>query len=55
MPRKVELPSGAIEYIDTPDEKTNKAALKGKKASDLTLNELKDLVYKIAKQLNLIE
>ncbi len=55
MPRKIELPSGAIEYVDTLDEKANKTTFKGKKAADLSNNDLKDLVYKIAKHLNLIE
>lgn len=55
MPKKIDLPNGATEYVDTSDEKNTKIAFKDKKAADLSLNEVKDLVYKIAKRLNLIE
>lgn len=55
MPKKINLPGGAIEIVDTPEEKQSKDKLKTrKKASDLTDTEIKELVFEIAKKLNLI-
>lgn len=55
MSKRIVKTNGAIEYIDTQEEKIFKTAHKGKAATDLNLNEVKELVYKIAKHLNLIE
>lgn len=55
MPEKITYPNGTIEIIDTPEEKQSKDKLKmRKKASDLTDTEIKELVFEIAKKLNLI-
>lgn len=55
MPQKINLPSGAVEIVDTPEEKQSKNKHKTKKkASDLTDAEVKELVFQIAKKLNLI-
>lgn len=55
MPRKITNPSGAIEIIDTAEEKQSKEKFKAiKKAEDLTNKEIGELVYEIAKKLNLL-
>ncbi len=55
MPEKITYPNGTIEYIDTAKEKQSKEKLKTKKkASDLTDIEAKELIFEIAKKLNLI-
>lgn len=55
MPQKVKHPSGAVEIVDTPEEKQSKNKLKTrKKAADLTDADVKELVFEIAKKLNLI-
>ena len=55
MPKRIENQSGAIEYIDTAEEKQSKEKHKAKKkGADLTLDEVKELVYLIAKKLNLL-
>ena len=55
MPKKINLPGGAVEVVDTPEEKQSKNRLKTrKKASDLSDAEVKELVFEIAKKLNLI-
>jgi len=55
------LPSGAIEIIQSPEEKENnkrikslKKNLKSKKDKDLTSSEVRDLVYAIAKHLKIL-
>lgn len=54
MPDKIIHKSGAIEHIATPKEKAIKAKHKDKKAADLSTADLKELVYELAKQANLI-
>lgn len=55
MSERIEYSSGAVEYIDTAEEKQSKEKHKAKKkAADLTDAEVKELVFKIAKKLNLI-
>lgn len=55
MPQKVKHLSGAVEIVDTPQEKQSKDKLKTrKKASDLTDAEVKELVFELAKKFNLI-
>ena len=57
---RIKHPSGAIEYIKTPDEKDLDSKLKviknkkPKKASDLTKDELEDLIILIAKHLGIL-
>ncbi len=56
MPKKIILPSGAVEIVDTPEEIQSKDKLKTKKkASDLTDAQVKELIFEIAKKLNLIK
>ncbi len=55
MPKTIKHANGAVEIVDTPDEKQSKNKLKTrKKAADLTDAEVKELVFEIAKKLNLI-
>lgn len=55
MPEKYIHSSGAVEKIDTVQEKQSKEKLKTrKKASDLTDAEIKELVFELAKKFNLI-
>lgn len=55
MPQKIIHPSGAIELIDTPQERQSKEKLKtAKKATDLSDAEVKELVFELAKKFNLI-
>ena len=54
--KRVELPSGSYEYIDSPEEKLIKSKVKDKKAAnDLTDTQVKDLVYIMAKKQGLIK
>jgi len=53
--KKIIHPSGAIEYVDTQEEKESKEKYKTKKkGSDLTDSEVRNLVYLLAKKENLI-
>lgn len=55
MPQKVKHPSGAVEIVDTPQEKQSKDKLKTrKKASDLSDADAKELIFELAKKFNLI-
>ena len=55
MPKKINLPNGAVEIVDTPEELEMKEKHKSKKKpSDLTDDEVKALVFEMAKKLNLI-
>jgi len=55
MPKKITLPNGAVEYIPTNEELLSQNKFKGKKPADLTIPELKELIYMVAKHLNLLE
>ncbi len=53
--RKYLMPSGAIEYRDTEEEKESKDKFKDKKkASDLTDTDVREIVFKLAKQAHLL-
>lgn len=53
--RKITLPNGAIQWIDTEEEKTSKKKYKAKKKpADLTNKDLQELVYELAKRANLL-
>ena len=53
--KKIILPNGAIEYVDTEEEKESKKKFKAKKkASDLTDIDIKELVFKLAKKANIL-
>jgi hypothetical protein len=55
MPQKITHNSGAVELVDTKEEIAEKKKYKAiKKPKDLNEDEMKELVYKIAKKLNLI-
>jgi len=53
--RKIIYPSGAIEYVDTEEEANSKEKYKTKKEpADLTIQDLQELIYELAKRANLI-
>jgi len=55
MPKKIILPNGSIEYVDTPKEGESKKKYKAKKkATDLTTKDLQELVYELARRANLL-
>ena len=55
MPKKIKLLSGAYEIVDTDDEKNSKAKHKAKKKpADLTDGDVKELIWEIAKKLNML-
>jgi hypothetical protein len=53
--KKVTLSGGGLEYVHSDEDKQVKENLKAvKKASDLKDSDVKNLVYQLAKQANLI-
>ncbi len=53
--KKIKLPSGAIEYVDTAEEKESKKKYRTKKKpSDLTDAQVKELVFALARRANLL-
>lgn len=52
---KIIRPNGAIEYIFTAKEKTRRKKFRSKKnGSTLTLDEVKELVFELARKENLL-
>lgn len=55
MPKKIIHTSGAVEFVDTDEEKEAKVKHQGKKKSkDFSQEEINDLTIQLAKMANLI-